>query len=187
MMTRSINGRRSILDKVVRRSALTVVALLVLVGMMFAFGRNRIAINVTPSAPEGFYWRTNDPSAPYAVFCLSGPAKVDARSHGLDAPGMCPDHSFPFMKHIYRPDQITAFTQQGFYDRDGNPINLTAPKPFAFDGRPLRHIPFGKVFAPEGTFWAISNHGDGYDSRYFGPIEKKQILFLAKQIPLLTF
>lgn len=174
-----------VLFRVVKGAALTACFVAIICLLMALFGRDAFLVNVTGSAPIGLYLRTHDQHAPYATFCLTGAAKEDARMHGLVEQGMCPDGGFPLMKLVYRPEQVSSFTPGGFIDRDGHVIQHTAPKPIAFDGKPLRHIPFGKCAASPDTIWALSHHKDGYDSRYFGPIEKTLILFCDR--PFLVF
>jgi conjugative transfer signal peptidase TraF len=176
-----------ILRKLLKGTALLIVGLIAGLALLRIFGRDYLALNVTESAPVGLYWRSHDPHAKYATFCLEGRALEDARSHGLIAHGMCPDGNFPLMKIVYRPEQVSSFTSIGFIDAQGQVIDHTAPKPVGFDGKPLVHIPFGKTVAATGTFWALSHNRDGYDSRYFGPISEKQILFYDKPVPFLTF
>jgi conjugative transfer signal peptidase TraF len=175
------------LYKCVKAAALGIVAITTCTLLLAMFGQKFLVLNVTGSAPVGLYYRTHDPQAPFATFCLEGKALDDALSHGLKEKGSCPDGNFPLMKFVYTPDQVSLFTPAGFIDSSGRPINHTAPKPLDRQGRPLVHLPFGPVSAPAGTFWALSHHKDGYDSRYFGPISTKQVLCYDRPIPFLTF
>jgi conjugative transfer signal peptidase TraF len=154
-------------------------------GAFCGFGHYHLIFNSSPSIPLGFYLRTADNGAPYAWVCLNGEAEEEAKRHGLVFHGACPDGSFPLLKPVCPANEWIAFDAAGFRAR-GRVIPHTQPKATGLDGIPLHHYPFG-TYAPEGNrVWLISSMQDSFDSRYFGPVERTQILSYARPFLVTT-
>jgi type IV secretory pathway protease TraF len=146
--------------------------------------------NNSPSFPIGFYWKTSNPGAPYALVCLSGAAKADAVLRGLPAHGgACPDGTPPLLKKIYPEMADILLTPEGFYAGGiYNPALLipnTRPRSTDLKGCPLTHYPYGLYKPVLNQVWILSDWSAfSYDSRYFGPVQRNQIISYAH--PFLT-
>jgi conjugative transfer signal peptidase TraF len=159
-----------------------------LLGVFLAFcvyGHYYLILNSSPSIPLGFYLRTGAAHASYAWVCLTGAAEEEAKRHGLVFHGVCPDGSFPLLKPVYPADEWVAFDADGFRER-GRLLAETRPKAVGLDGIPLHHYAFG-VYAPQSDrIWLIASMKDSFDSRYFGPVLKSQILSYARPFLITT-
>lgn len=149
------------------------------------YGHRYLLWNASASVPLGLYRRVADTQAPLIWFCLEGEALTEAKRHGLTMPGVCPNSSIPLLKPVYRGPQPLRFSPDGIW-AEGHLLLHTKPKLRDLAGRPYKHTLQGVYHTRPDEVWAIStHHPDSYDSRYFGPINKRQILSYAQ--PFFTF
>lgn len=53
-------------------------------------------------------------------------------------------------------------------------------------GRRIKSFPIGDYIVPKDTFLAITHNPYSFDSRYFGPVPKANILYKVYPVPFLT-
>lgn len=132
-----------------------------------------VRLNVSPSAPVGFY-RTVDGSVArgaLVVTCVPPAAARVARDRGYLGTGPCPGGVQPILKPIgalpgdlveLAPDAVTV-----------NGVRLPNSVTAARDSqdRPLPHVPWGRYLVPPEDVWLFATGtAQSWDSRYFGPI-----------------
>ncbi len=131
--------------------------------------------NWSDSVPLGLYRET--PNGPYAAFCLPLPVLLDAQHRGLELPqGSCPGQVLPILKPLVSasPSAPVTLSVAGF-SVHGILLPNTAPKTLSSSGQPLPHYPFGTYTT---GLWAISRFNrNSFDSRYFGPVERRAVLY----------
>jgi conjugative transfer signal peptidase TraF len=158
---------------------LTILAL----GFLYLFRQSPI-FNTTSSLPVGLYEMTTHP-ADYVLVCLNPAQQAEAQKHDIAGRGICPDHSQPLLKRVLHFDRALALTSEGFV-ADGRPIPNTRPKPLDSKGRRLVHYPFAEYRPDPKTMWVFSDYdARSYDSRYYGPLDRRQILRYATPTPFL--
>lgn len=152
---------------------------------VFALSFLPVTLNLSPSVPMGLYWMTQDPSAPYMQFCMTPDEKQMAESHGLvSPPGNCPDKTEWIIKPSMQGIHDLVYDEQGVAV-DGKLLPNTEPITKDRQGHPIKHYPFGHYRTTPTETWAVSWYCKrSFDSRYFGPIQRKDIVSYAK--PILT-
>jgi conjugative transfer signal peptidase TraF len=156
------------------------------VGLNVAAHALSLTWNWSQSTPWGFYSLTQDQhGAAYARVCLDGAAEALARLHGLPSHGDCPDGYFPVLKPVYPAGEVVTYDAEGFH-QGGRIIPNTRPKAVSLDGVPLQHYPFGSYAPDPNHVWLVSSMKDSFDSRYFGPVKKSQILSYARPFLVTT-
>lgn len=147
-----------------------------------------LRINWTESMPLGLYQRV-DPAlvrGEWVAICLDGePARIARERHYVIA-GSCASEVTEIVKRIaaipgdrieLRPDGVRvngeAIPGSELLDRDSQ-------------GAPLAHAEEGEFVLADGRYWVMGTHvRRSWDSRYFGPIAREQIVGGAR--PLWTF
>jgi conjugative transfer signal peptidase TraF len=153
-----------------------------LLGLLFAATIKSLVLEnffipLTPSEPLVLYKRDRTPNR-YVLFCLPIDKQKDAKDRGI-ARGSCPGGIQPFMKEYRVIHNGVQLSPAGAYV-DGVLLRNTAPKHYDHQGRPLTPFPFGYYKAEDNTIWTFSTYNeDSYDSRYFGPIQRTQIIGYA--------
>jgi conjugative transfer signal peptidase TraF len=157
--------------------------MLVLIFQLFA--SIGLRINTSPSLPIGFYLTTSDPAANLVEFCPPEPYARLAIIRGYRDAGSCQDGGAPLLKPlIARAGDSVETTSRGIVV-NGRLIPNTAPASADSNGRPLTPWPVGRTAVKPGTCWVASSHNSrSFDSRYFGPIERR--LIRNRLRPLLT-
>lgn len=146
-----------------------------------AFALFDLRINVTDSAPLGVYRLDHRvPSRGDRVFaCFPGDDLACAARY-LDRPPFVdgPCHGFPpLVKTIAGvPGDLVAVSGQAVLV-NGEP--LPGSRPLARDGagRPMPVLWRGRL--DDGQYWLASPLRRSYDSRYFGPVDRRAILGVA--------
>jgi len=167
--------------RVVRAPALGLAVLLAAAGAGWATGGR---INLTPSEPLGLWQVLPSAAVPhrgdYVSFC--------APVHGypfLDR-GTCPNGLMPFLKEIVGvPGDRIVETARGV---TVNGRWLPGSRPFAKAPGDALALPQwrGRLTLAPGEYWTYGS-GDSrrsFDSRYWGPLPRARILFIAR--PMLT-
>ncbi len=136
-------------------------------------------INSTQSIPVGLYWTTGQPVAKgaYVLFC---PPEANvfavAKARGYIGAGFCPGGYGFMMKRVVAANGDTVSIAD-----DGVRVNavlmpLSVPLRMDKAGRPL--VRFGSSrFSLDGSNVLLMSDvtGASFDSRYFGPIDRRQI------------
>jgi conjugative transfer signal peptidase TraF len=164
-------------------SILAASALLVVVAEAFD-----LRVNWTESMPRGLYQRV-EPSlvrGEWVAVCLVGNAAELARDRAYVIDGACPSGLAEIVKRIAAvPGDRVAL------GRDGVRINS---RPLAGSelqdrdsrGAPLPHAAEGELVLAEGRYFVMGAKLErSWDSRYFGPIAREQIVSGAR--PIWTF
>lgn len=146
-----------------------------------------LRVNQTRSIPLGLYRTTGDEIqiGDYVLFC---PPKREVFRLALERryiePGSCPGGSYPMMKRI-----LAAKKDRVQIDASGVVINgvpVPNSKPRLQDGarRPLPRYA-GSGLVGDGNVIVMGEAPVSFDSRYFGPIPRKQISSVIR--PLVTW
>ncbi len=177
--------RRAARAKRVRIVAAIFAASALLVGISQAF---ELRINWTESMPLGLYQRV-DPAlvrGEWVAVCLNGEAARIARERHYLIAGSCPSGVTEIVKRIAAipGDRI----ELGPYGVRVNGEAIPSSELLDRDtqGAPLSHADEGEFVLAEGRYWVMGTHvRRSWDSRYFGPIAREQIVGGAR--PLWTF
>jgi conjugative transfer signal peptidase TraF len=135
-----------------------------------------LRFNLTLSAPVGVYEVSRNGS--YLGFCPEGEAaKLSAergyRSRSLFA---CPDGRAELIKPIAtHPRDVVTVSAAGI-EVNGRLLPESAPQTADRAGRPMTAYPSGIYQATERQMWVVSQHAFGFDSRYYGPVERGEHL-----------
>ncbi len=143
-----------------------------------------LRLNTTDSVPVGWYWENSGRSGPYVGICLGEETLRPALRSGLViGKGDCPGGLAPILKPLFHAskEQPIVFSEDGF-QVNGRWLPNTRPKAVSKEGIALTHAPFG-VYT-DGDFAISAYNANSWDSRYFGPVDQRTILFYAK--PVLT-
>jgi len=119
----------------------------------------------------------------WVVFCLVGEVAQVARERAYVRPGECQESGLmPAMKQVGAvPGDQVKLSPKGFRV-NGEPLGGPL-KEFDRSGRVLSLTQFGEFEVGPETYWVWSvNHEVGWDSRYFGPIRRDQIIGGAEPV-----
>ncbi|MBU2834417.1 conjugative transfer signal peptidase TraF [Acidithiobacillus thiooxidans] len=170
--------------------------LLIIVAVLVIEIAPHIMYNFTPSMPMGFYWiwkpqnaiRTGD--IVMACVPLHTPAAQQGiqRHYLLTSRGAlrCPGGVYPVVKPV-----VAVSGDLVSLARAGVSVNgkLLPDTRFIFrdpQGRPVWHMPFKTYHVRPGYFWLVSGLNPlSFDSRYWGPVSRADIL--RRAVPFLTF
>ncbi len=164
---------------------LTSFALLV-VTMVLSYNKG-IRYNGSPSYPKGFYRTIVFEGAPEIgrlVFVCPPDTDVfrEARRRHYIGPGMCEGKFTPIIKRVVATEGAQIQTQ-GAILVDGVQQPNSTIYPQDGEGRPLPTYE-GGILGPD-EYLLLSDHFAGsFDSRYFGPLKREQIVGYAQ--PVLT-
>lgn len=163
--------------------AVTVVAVSLIAG---ALG---MRINVSRSAPAGFYREVDArlERGRYIVFCLpDSPVLGLARQRGYVGPGPCAGGAQYLLKKIAAlPGDIVSVNAQGAWV-NGQIYPLSRPMQFDGAGRPLPRLELANYQLKPGELLLLSGtYAASFDGRYFGVISSEQVR--STVVPLLTW
>lgn len=142
-------------------------------------------IVLTQSVPRGLYRAVDVPllRGTLVAFCLSPAVATFATARGYVPWGTCPGGTQPVVKMIgalagdtveLRPDAILV---------NGAPLPNSATLPHDSRGRALPRIPRGRYHVTADECWLFATHiPESWDSRYFGPVKRAQILSTARAV-----
>jgi len=117
------------------------------------------------------------PSPRLVEFCPSEPYASLANSRGYRDAGRCPDGGTPLLKPVVAQegDEVVV-TAQGV-SVNAAVLPNSAPRTLDTAGRRLTPWPSGTYRVQPGTMWVVSSYeARSFDSRYFGPIRKSQVI-----------
>jgi len=143
-----------------------------------------LRVNVTRSIPLGFYRTTGSEihKGDYVMFC---PPEREVFRLALERryiePGSCPGGSYPMMKRILaaKMDRV-QISAAGVVI---NGVSVPNSKPRIQDGarRPLPRFT-GNGTVGDGNVIVMGEAPVSFDSRYFGPIPRKQISSVIRPV-----
>jgi conjugative transfer signal peptidase TraF len=157
-------------------------SIFMLCGLTYATG---VRLNTTPSIPVGVYRLTNEPivKGAYVLFCPPpAPVFAMAKARGYLGAGFCPGGYGQLMKKILAvQDDLVTIGSDGI-EVNGQQLPLSEPIKFDGGGRPLPGYKASRVLnSSEVLVMSDSNRGS-FDGRYFGPIQRSQILGVIRPI-----
>lgn len=149
-------------------------------------GLTGLRLNTSPSVPIGLYVITSSSRATLVQFCPDGPHAKLSKNRGYRPRGSCPDGAAPLLKQVVaREGDAIDFSASGIAV-GGRLLPHTAPVQRDSKGRGLDHWPFGTYSVAPGTVWVASTRNPlSFDSRYFGPVDLKNVAHGLR--PLWTF
>lgn len=152
--------------------------------LVFILGLAGFRLNVTNSVPVGIY-RITPPlhRGAYVEFCLLGNAGGLSVERGYRPRGACPDGGAPFLKQVIAvPGDHVSLSASGI-TVNGTLLPKTAPFTRDRSGRPLQPWTFGDFEVAPDELWVGSTYNRySYDSRYYGPIRSRIVLFSLKRV-----
>jgi conjugative transfer signal peptidase TraF len=159
-------------------------ALLVAVASAF-----ELRVNWTESMPRGLYQRV-DPTlvrGESVAVCLEGEAARIARERRYVIAGSCRSGLAEVVKRIVAiPGDRVELGRRDGVRVNGEPIAGSALLDRDSQGEPLAPAEEGELVLAEGRYFVMgTNVRRSWDSRYFGPIAREQIVGGAR--PLWTF
>ena len=167
-----------------RRSAILISASCVVFFLLFCLlGRTGFRVNVTNSLPIGIYRVTPFHRESYVAFCLPDNTGRLSVERGYRPRGSCPDGGAPFLKQVIAaPGDHVHFSGSGIAV-NGILLPKTAPLSQDRAGRPLQPWAFGDFEVPHDEMWVASTYNHySYDSRYYGPIRSRLVLYSLKRV-----
>ncbi|MFU8797090.1 MAG: conjugative transfer signal peptidase TraF [Gammaproteobacteria bacterium] len=145
-----------------------------------------LRINTTKSIPFGFYWITNTPieKGAYVIFCPPKNSIFDeAKKRGYISVGFCQGNYGYMMKRVAAvKGDIVSISSEGVCV---NGKLLPVSKPFIADaaGRPMfRHAPSVFTLGTSELLLMSDVSAVSFDSRYFGPINRSQIIGVIRPV-----
>lgn len=146
-------------------------------------------VNVTSSIPLGIYWTTGSPVEKGAYVLLCPPPiepMAEARRRGYLAEGFCPGHVGHMMKRILAAkDDVVTITDKGV-TVNGLMIPLSEPMVADRWNRPMPRYQHTRFVISENEVLVMGDvNKKSFDSRYFGPILRKQIETVI--VPVITW
>lgn len=176
------NNRKKVVFWICTAGALVVVSLY---SICVHFG---LRINTTPSVPRGIYRITDSPLSTYVAFCPKGPAAQLANQRGYRPAGdECADWHAPLIKPVAAREGDTVTVDDRGISVNGVLLPNSAIQDRDSGGRLMYlKVPFGTYTVEAGWIWAVSSYNPkSFDSRYFGPLRTKDILYHVE--PFWTF
>jgi conjugative transfer signal peptidase TraF len=142
-------------------------------------------VNATHSIPLGLYWLTDRPieKGEYVIFC---PPKNDvfdeAKRRGYFKAGFCPGEYRYLMKKVLavKHDKVSV-TDEGVHV-NGELLPFSAPLKADSAGRALPLLRAEYELAETELLLMTDVSQKSFDSRYFGPIQRSQILGVIRPI-----
>ena len=143
-------------------------------------------VNLSGSMPRGLY-RLADASperGSFVAFCLDEVSVALALERRYTGGGTCPGGVEPLVKPVAATRGDVVTTTERSVTVNGAPLPSSATLAADSNGRPLPHDPFGTHRLEHGELWVFSPAERSWDSRYFGPIRRDQVV--ATVVPVLT-
>ncbi len=167
-----------------RRLRMLVLTSCVVVSTIIGIGSAGLRINVTPSLPVGIYWATSSARAELVEFCPEEPFASESRDRSYRPYGVvCRDGGAPLVKPVVARSGDNVEVNKAGIAVNGTRLPATVTLAADGQGRALTPWPHGNYSVSADELWVASPGKQGsYDSRYMGPIRKRQVL--AGLVPL---
>jgi conjugative transfer signal peptidase TraF len=167
----------------------------VLISLGIFIKKTDVEINLTPSMPIGLYYAgfSKKTEAIHigdtVTACLSHSIGHDGVKHGYITKGSCPSGAEPVIKEVIAlPNDTVKLTNRQIIVNPGasQQVYFAPIHVLSLSGHPIRAFITPGVYRKK-ELWLYGNGAKNlsWDSRYFGPVKKKQIKHVMK--PLLTF
>src|SRR5262249_7953827 len=132
-----------------------------------------VRVNVSSSAPIGLYRRLDRrvERGHLVVACIPPGVARLGRERGYLGPGSCPGDVQPVLKRIAAlPGDFVEVGREAV-TVNGTPVPYSDTATHDSRGRPLPHVPWGRIVVSPGEVWLLgSQTARSWDSRYFGPV-----------------
>lgn len=143
-------------------------------------------INVSASLPRGIYQIGRAPasleSGAIVVVCLSQSWSRLALERRILGSGTCPGGSYGIGKIVVgTAGDIVTISRDRLLIGNIALMNGTTLERDRI-GRPMPHHPWGRHTLRTGELWLYSCHPSAFDSRYFGPVARKQVRAVVEPI-----
>jgi conjugative transfer signal peptidase TraF len=141
--------------------------------------------NVTASLPLGVYRQIPARVARGSIVhvCLAREAAEVARKRGYLGPGDCPGGVRSLGKIVLAMEGDIVTHQPVEILINGEPVANSTTATVDSRGRELPHHPWGEHQLRRGELWLFSPHlRNAYDSRYFGPVQRAQVISVLQPI-----
>lgn len=165
------------------------IASLLVVTTVTIFYLSGVRVNTSESIPLGIYKLDDSPLeiGSYVILCPNKLAVFRiAKERGYINAGFCPGGYGHLLKKILAAkNDVVSVTKNGVLV---NGVLLPYSKPYLKDshGRPLNQIKGGEFILNEHQYFLMTDQSNSsFDSRYFGPVDKEQIISVIK--PLITW
>ena len=155
------------------------------VGLLDPLG---VRFNLTGSLPLGIYLVSSEaPSRGSIVHvCLQGDAAEFARQRGYLGPGTCDSGVRPLGKIVLAIEGDVVTNERESVLVNGKRVANSETIIEDSRGRALPHHAWGEHRMRAGELWLFSPyHRNAYDSRYFGPIERSQVVSALRPVLVL--
>ncbi len=146
-----------------------------------------LRINATASMPEGLYRLQRLTAGQIArgavvAICPSPNVVAIAAPRHYFEPGPCPGNVEPLLKHIAGVGGDTVDVTDRAVSVNGKPLPNSARLARDCAGRPLARIPAGRYTLAPSMVWLYAPVPRSWDSRYFGPQRRADIIGAATPI-----
>jgi conjugative transfer signal peptidase TraF len=154
---------------------------LTLWGLLWTFYQQGYRIVTTPSVPQGL-WRVGPIKGPivrgqFVWFCPPDmPVYRLAKERGYIPDGDCPGGYMHLMKPLAAVSTDLVTVEERGIAVNGKWLPNSKALNHDADGRPMPFIAYRKYLVEPGKVWLISPyHLKSFDSRYFGPVDARQL------------
>lgn len=155
------------------------IMLVVCVLTAYAFG---FRYNWTASMPLGVYHMTDvqEPVKRWRIVAACAPPAAQslalARGYLMSSLGPCEDGVEGLLKFIVAiPGDLVVVRSNGILV-DGRVLPNSAPATVDSQGRPMPLLPRNRFRLGAGEFWLYAPKPNAFDSRYFGPVHRDELL-----------
>ena len=146
-----------------------------------AAGLLGLRVNLTGSIPVGMYHVVGDATdlhrGDVVLACL--PARVAALAHTrgyIPGGGHCAGGTAPVGKLVMALPGDTVVVALSGLAVNGATVKWSRPLDHDRDGRPLPRLSIGRSLVDARSIWLIGSSSYSFDSRYFGPIPRSNVL-----------
>ena|GEM_PF-6752667 len=139
-----------------------------------------VRLNLTPSVPEGLYWRTAGfHRAEIVEFCPPDAVSREALDRGFVPRfpfGPCYAHSMVFMKVLAAVGGDVVDVSPAGIAINGATWPGAARRYFAHDGTPIAQwMPYGRTIVPTDSALVLGTNPESFDGRVWGLIKVSAI------------
>ena len=164
-----------------RRSVITLVATVLVCVSMYAASSllaRVVKINTTDSMPVGIYIMRPGPILPgrIVVACLPKDAARLGLENGYLERGSCASGAAPLLKYVAAVGGSQVTVTGDKITIDGRALRSSVLRRSDRHGRRVPHIPIGTYSLGKDEVWLYSPAPWSWDSRYFGPVLKSDVI-----------
>jgi len=170
-----------------RNGIWTLLALVLMAGLVLAAHALDFRINWTSSMPIGLYREVPArlERGEIVLVCLPEEIAQVGRQRRYLPLGDCPEGVSPIVKKIVAIAGDEIELQEEFLAVNGVVVDRTPLRSSDSLARPMDHVPLGRRLVADGEVWVLgSERSRSWDSRYFGLVPVESIVASTK--PVLT-